>query len=75
MSDEHFTVDGTLMEARASLKSFKPKDGEQRPIESTVFTTPVESRCALEASSVLALSLARAFQSVPRGSLETMRAR
>jgi transposase len=26
MSDEHFTVDGTLIEAWASLKSFKPKD-------------------------------------------------
>jgi transposase len=28
MSDEHFTVDGTLLEACASLKSFKRKDGE-----------------------------------------------
>src|SRR5438046_5218886 len=27
MSDEHFTVDGTLMEAWASHKSFRPKDG------------------------------------------------
>ena len=27
MSDEHFTVDGTLIEAWASLKSFKPKVG------------------------------------------------
>ena len=26
MSDEHFTVDGTLLEAWASLKSFRPKD-------------------------------------------------
>ena len=26
LSDEHFTVDGTLIEAYASLKSFKPKD-------------------------------------------------
>src|ERR1700693_5601981 len=25
-SDEHFTVDGTLLEAWASLKSFQPKD-------------------------------------------------
>ena len=30
LSDEHFTVDGTLIEAAASLKSFKPKDGEAR---------------------------------------------
>ena len=28
LSDEHFTVDGTLVEAAASLKSFKPKDGD-----------------------------------------------
>jgi transposase len=29
MSDEHFTVDGTLLEACASLKSFKKKDASQ----------------------------------------------
>ena len=28
LSDEHFTVDGTLIEAAASLKSFNPKDGD-----------------------------------------------
>jgi transposase len=28
LSDEHFTVDGTLLEAWASLKSFRPKDTE-----------------------------------------------
>jgi transposase len=28
MSSEHFTVDGTLIEAAASLKSFKKKDGD-----------------------------------------------
>ena len=27
LSDEHFTVDGTLIEAAASLKSFRPTDG------------------------------------------------
>ena len=27
MSDEHFTVDGTLIEAWASQKSFQRKDG------------------------------------------------
>jgi hypothetical protein len=26
LSDEHFAVDGTLIEAAASLKSFRPKD-------------------------------------------------
>jgi len=31
MSDEHFTVDGTLLEACASLKSFKKVGGEQAP--------------------------------------------
>src|SRR5687767_1573586 len=31
MSDEHFTVDGTLLEAWASHKSFKPKEGRHTP--------------------------------------------
>src|ERR1700756_3544643 len=31
MSDEHFTVDGTLIEAWASHKSFPPKDGTGKP--------------------------------------------
>jgi transposase len=31
MSDEHFTVDGTLIEAWASHKSFRPKDGSGKP--------------------------------------------
>ena len=30
-SDEHFTVDGTLLEAWASLKSFQAKEGKQPP--------------------------------------------
>jgi transposase len=30
-SDEHFTVDGTLIEAWASLKSFQPQDGKKGP--------------------------------------------
>lgn len=30
MSDDHFTVDGTLIEAWASQKSFKPKNGNDR---------------------------------------------
>src|SRR5436853_4033057 len=33
MSDEHFTVDGTLSEAWASHKSFRPKDGTGKPPE------------------------------------------
>jgi len=31
LSDEHFTVDGTLLEAWASHNSFKPKGGSERP--------------------------------------------
>ncbi|MBR9973936.1 IS5 family transposase, partial [Magnetospirillum sulfuroxidans] len=31
LSDEHFSVDGTLIEAWASMKSFKPKDGGDDP--------------------------------------------
>ena len=31
LSDEHFTVDGTLLEAWASLKSFQRKDGSSAP--------------------------------------------
>jgi transposase len=30
-SDEHFTVDGTLLEAWASVKSFQPKEGKPSP--------------------------------------------
>jgi transposase len=31
LSEDHFTVDGTLLEAWASFKSFRPKDGNGRP--------------------------------------------
>lgn len=31
MSNEHFTVDGTLIDAWASMKSFRPKDGSGEP--------------------------------------------
>ena len=33
LSDEHFSVDGTLIEAWASMKSFRPKDGSGAPPE------------------------------------------
>src|SRR5438067_13901029 len=33
LSDEHFTIDGTLVEAWASLKSFKPKARAEPPPE------------------------------------------
>ena len=35
LSDEHFTVDGTLIEAAASLKSFRPKDEPPTDAESS----------------------------------------
>ena len=31
LSTDHFSVDGTLIEAWASMKSFKPKDGSDEP--------------------------------------------
>ena len=31
LSSEHFSVDGTLLQAWASLKSFRRKDGEDAP--------------------------------------------
>jgi transposase len=31
LSDDHFTVDGTLLEAWASVKSFRPKDDDNAP--------------------------------------------
>jgi transposase len=31
LSSEHFSVDGTLIEAWASMKSFKPRDGSDEP--------------------------------------------
>src|ERR1700730_519141 len=31
LSDEHFSVDGTLVEAWASIKSFRAKDGDDEP--------------------------------------------
>src|SRR3972149_6570538 len=58
LSDEHFTVDGTLLEAWASQKSFRPKDegkpgstpravdfhGEQRSNETHQSTTDPDAR-------------------------------
>ncbi len=38
LSDEHFSVDGTLIEANASLKSFKKKDRDGDPPPSPPMT-------------------------------------
>ena len=40
LSEEHFTVDGTLIEAAASLKSFKPRDGDPPPTPTLTRATP-----------------------------------
>jgi hypothetical protein len=37
LSDDHFSVDGTLIEAWASMKSFRAKDG---PLPTTSFGCP-----------------------------------
>ncbi len=40
ISDEHFTVDGTLLEAWASQKSFRPKDRTDPPAEDPTGRNP-----------------------------------
>ena len=40
LSDEHFTVDGTLIEAWASLKSVRPKDSDNQPRPSSGSRNP-----------------------------------
>jgi IS5 family transposase len=44
MSDEHFTVDGTLIEAWASMKSFKKKDGPAPPSDDDPSNPTVDFR-------------------------------
>jgi len=36
LSDDHFSVDGTLIEAWASMKSFRPKDGSGEFVKSWI---------------------------------------
>jgi transposase len=60
LSDEHFSVDGTLIEAWASAKSFRPKDGgggdgtdfhgQERKNDTHASTTDSESRLYRKAS-------------------------
>jgi hypothetical protein len=35
LGTDHFSVDGTLIEAWASMKSFKPKDGDKPPVDAS----------------------------------------
>jgi transposase len=44
LSDEHFTVDGTLIEAWAGQKSFKPRTGAQPPPDSDSGNPSVDFR-------------------------------
>ena len=44
LSDEHFTVDGTLIEAWAGQKSFKPRAGAQPPTDSDAGNPSVDFR-------------------------------
>jgi Transposase domain (DUF772) len=64
LSADHFTVDGTLLEAWASLKSFRPKDeqsGNRRPPDDPGNPTPSTSRGAtLECDPLVADGLGRA---------------
>ena len=45
LSNEHFSVDGTLLEAWASLKSFRPKDGSGEPPDLNVTCGSAHSAC------------------------------
>lgn len=44
LSDEHFTVDGTLLDAWASIKSLRPRDGGGGPTESAGRNPTVDFR-------------------------------
>ena len=44
LSDEHFTVDGTLIEAWVGQKSFKPRAGAQPPTDSDAGNPSVNFR-------------------------------
>jgi hypothetical protein len=46
LSDEHFSVDGTLIEAWASHKSFKPKDADKDDDGESVSLTVCERSMA-----------------------------
>ena len=43
LSSEHFSVDGTLIEAWASMKSFRPKDGSEEPPAAAAATASATS--------------------------------
>ena len=51
MSNEHFTVDGTLIQAWASQKSFPPKDGWEQDGHDTNFHSGTRSNDTHESTS------------------------
>jgi hypothetical protein len=54
LSSEHFSMDGTLLEASASPKSFRPKDGSGEP--------PAPGRNASATSTASAAAMTRMSQ-------------
>ena len=60
LSSEHFSVDGTLIEAWASMKSFVPKDGDDPP--------PASARAAASGAMPSATSMAKSARTtrIPR---------
>ena len=49
LEHEHFSVDGTLIEAWASLKSFRPKDGGDRlPMRAAVMASRISTASGVE---------------------------
>ena len=53
LSSEHFSVDGTLIQAWASMKSFRPKDGsgDRRRLAATASATSMARRAATTPTS------------------------
>ncbi len=69
LSDEHFSVDGTLIEAWASMKSFRPKDGDgddQPPVgRNGERDFRAETRANDSHASTAAAADARLFEKAP----------
>ena len=65
LSSEHFSVDGTLIEAWASMKSFVPKDGGNAP--------PAKTGAAAAGATPSATSMARSARTtrIPRPPIPT----
>jgi len=48
LSHEHFSVDGTLLKAWASMKSFRPKDGSGSPPGAVAMASGTSGREAFQ---------------------------